>query len=655
MLYQVVHSTLGRYRICIPKLASDSEFASSLKALIESFAFVSEVRLNAAASSLVVSYKTKTISQTTALEKLVSCIYQAQGIEVPLEDEPTEEADLIPEVNQWQDLSFPILSLSLSLLAAPLEIPPLIVMMAIAGAAMPWFNRATDSLVNHRQPNIDVMDWVWMAAQTLRGQYAAPALKTVLVETRRTLRGNTTQTREKQALNLLNELDVQIRVGDRVMFKGGEMISVDGEILEGTGLINLENLTGEATPLICSSGQEVYASTLLLEGEILVLVQRTGTNTRAGLAACLAQLEPVHDTEIGARQAELVRNAVLPTLAFGGAVFILTGNIGAAISPYQFDFGSGIPISLSTTILQALTYAAHHGIYIRSGRVLEILAEVDVVVFEDVNLLAPEEPESIVATLHCQNIDVYAFASDLATPLELAQQLGIPRDRICEETVAGQKAHLVRGLRNQGKTVAFVAAPGDEPAQGDVSIVFAKSSEIEGETADVILLNNDLRGITHAIAIAKRAMESIYQNTAIIVLPNIFMQIGGGMILGWHPVSNVIINNGSAFVAEFLNSPRPLFEPGELPLLESRTEKRVKKKAAPKLPAASGSSLSFGAREKQSVLKQRDLAKRLGVASQFLTRYRVKPDFSAWTQARDPEGMAWSYDLISRCYRQALP
>jgi cation transport ATPase len=686
MLYQVVHSTLGRYRICIPKIASDSEFASKLKNLIESFAFVTEVRLNAAASSLIVNYKARAISETIALEKLVGCIYQADGSEILLEETPIEEADLQLEYNQWQDLGLPVLSLSLSLLAAPLEIPTLMVMLAIAGASMPWLNRATDSLWNHRQPSIDLMDWVWMAAQTLRGQYAAPALKTVMVETRRTLRGNTTKEREQEALKLLDELNQSVRVerdgqeqwisiqevctGDRVIFKAGDRILVDGQILKGVGAIDLQPLIGETAPFICTEGEEVYASTILLEGQIWVLVKRTGANTRVGLAAGLMQLAPVHDTEIGARQAELARSAVLPTLAFGGAFFALTGNIGAAISPYQLDFGSGIPISLSTTVLQALTYAARHGIYIRSGRVLELLAEVDTIVFERIDALNPEDSECVaaIASLHDQNINTYLIdsASQSAT-LELALRLGIPPDQTHAEATPTQKSHLVRGLCHQGKTVAFVTSEVGETKldRGHVSIVFANNTEIPDERADIVILNDDIRSLTHAIAIAKRAISSIYENTAIIVIPNLLMQIGGGMILGWHPVSNVIVNNGSAIVAEFFNSPRPLFETSDLPLLGNRA-KSVKDKQTEALPAASNSLIPFGAMEKQlekqpanhtakSWLKQRDLAKRLGVASQLLTRYRIKPNFSTWTQAKDPDGIAWSYDLAARCYRHSLP
>lgn len=72
-------------------------------------------------------------------------------------------------------------------------------------------------------------------------------------------------------------------------------------------------------------------------------------------------------------------------------------------------------------------------------------------------------------------------------------------------------------------------------------------------------MDNDLRGITHAIAIAKRAMEIIYQNTAIAAIPNISVVLAG-VLFALDPVLGVIISNGSALLAE-LNSFRPLFEP----------------------------------------------------------------------------------------------
>jgi cation transport ATPase len=656
MSYQVVHSTFGRYRIRIPQLAHDSDFASKLRALVESLAFVTEVRINAQASSLIVSYEDNFCS-TTALDKFVSCIQAAADcVEISLAESLPEGEDLKPEVNQWKDLGFPALSLTLALLAAPLELPPLIVILAIAGAATPWFNRAADSLLNHRQPNIDLLDSAWMTMQTVQGQFIAPALKTVLVEVRRTLRGNTTHTREEQSLNLLNELDRYVWVelegeeqqihisnlqqGDRMIVKSGEMILVDGIVVDGYGLVDTQNLTGNSTPAVCSEGQDVFASSILLEGRLCILVNRIGLSTRAGLAALVAELAPVHDTKIGAFQAEFVRNAIFPTLALGGTIYLMTGNIGAAISPYQFDFGSGIPISISTTVLQALIYAVRHGIYIRSGGILEALAHIDAIVF-DIDVLALDSPETMetIAILQSQNIDIY-LVSDApeSIAVDVATHLGVHPHHVCAEVTFTQKMNLIRGLQHQGKTVAFVGNEEDEAvrlARAHVSISFAKTREIPDPTTDVVILEDDLRGVTHAIAIAKRAMEIIYENTATIVIPNLFMQIGGGMLLGVNPVYNVIVNNGTAFVAEFLNGSRPLFETNFLPPLRSSSQRISQGKSNGK------------------ALKQGELAKRLGVSSQSLTSKRLKPEFSIWTQARDPEGIAWNFDPVAKRYRHS--
>ncbi len=500
--------------------------------------------------------------------------------------------------------------------------------------------------------------------QTVQGQFVAPALKTVLVEVRRTLRGNTTQTREEQSLTVLNDLDQYVWVeseeepqhihisnlqeGDRLLVKSGEMIIADGIVLYGYGLVDTQNLTGNSTPVVCSEGKDVYASTVLLEGRLCILVKRTGLNTRAALAALLTEMSPVHDTKIGALQAQFVTNAILPTLALGGTIYLMTGNIGAAISPYQFDFGSGVPISLSTKVLQALTYAVLQGIYIRSGGILEALSQIDAIVFDlDVLVDAPETIEAI-AILQSQNVEIYLVShAPGSIAIDQAIRLGINPHHVCAEAPLSQKINLIHGLQHQGKTVAFMADEEDEAvrsAQAHVSICFAKTSHIPNTTADVVILEEDLRGVTHAMAIAKRAMETIYENTATIVIPNLLMQIGGGMLIGVNPVYNVIVNNSTAFMAEFFNGSRPLFEKNFLPPLRS---------SSPKLSLSQGKIVEYSSFNGKA-LKQSELAKRLGVSSQSLTSKRQKPEFPIWTQARDPEGIAWNFDPTSKSYRHAF-
>jgi cation transport ATPase len=584
MFYQVVHSTLGRCRIRVPRLADDLEFAENLNRLVESLQFVTEVRINPAASSLIVNYKVSVVNFEDAQKHLSTCIEKAsciqQGNLIETSDEEIlEESDLIPEVNQWRDLGLPLLSLSLAIFAVPLELPPLLIIIAIAGAAMPWFNRAADSIVNQHHPNIDLLDSAWMTLQVVQGQYIAPALKTSLVEIRRSLRGTVVESREQKALDFLNYLNQEIwvqrdqlqpavrvrelQVGDRITIYAGEIIPVDGRILYGNGLVDCSYLTGIDTPVHCFIGQDVYASSQLIEGELSVLVERTGNYTRLGLIAHLMQTAPVHDTHIGVQQAEFVKNAIVPTLVLGGTIFAATGNIGAAISPFQFDFGSGIPISISTTILSALTYAVQNGVYIRSGRVVELLTQLNALVIHDsaLSYLNTTASDCIgaIAILQKQGINVYLVSDDsLAETTMLAEKFGIHPDHILAKSHPQQQANLVHGLQSQGRCVAVLGVRGN--CNADISISLAFTGNICAETADLVLLDQQLHGLIYAIAIAKRTMEVVYQNTATIVVPNLMMQIGGGMFLGVNPAWNVIVNNSSAFIAEFLNGSRPIFD-----------------------------------------------------------------------------------------------
>ncbi|MCY7286461.1 MAG: hypothetical protein LH679_24205 [Cyanobacteria bacterium CAN_BIN43] len=568
MDYQIVHSIAGRFRFRIPQLTWDVKFASQLSELVDSLEFVTSVRINPNAASLVVNYE---LTATAAVQTSVaSCIQKASNTTIAhlstssLTTTSTEEIDL--EVNHWQDLGLPILCVGVALLAAPLELPAIVVVTAIAGAALPWFSRAADSLTHHHHPNIDLLDSAWITLQAAQGQYIAPALKTCLVEMRRSLRGSLADVGQQQATEQLawlaqsvwverggrawNIAAKDLRSGDRVKVKSGETIPVDGWILDGTGLIDEQYLNPGSIPVVCLPGQAVYAATIVLSGELEILAEQTGMKTRSGLVAHIMQTTPVHDTQIGIYQAEVVKAAIVPTLLFGGTLFAFTGNLGAAISAFQLDFGSGIPISVQTTLLSALTYAARHGIYIRSARILELLAQLDAVVFEQTHSEQSlfEEANRTLLSLHHQDIAVYDVS---------LSSLPLACDRV----------HLICGLQHQGKTVAMVGVT--EPLKADIMIAFTDQQELQYE-ADIVI--EDWQALVHAIAIAKRAMDLVYQNTALILLPNVLMQIGGGIFLGVNPVWNVMVNNSSAFMAEFVNGVRPfdLDSTLELPARQSR-------------------------------------------------------------------------------------
>ncbi len=92
-----------------------------------------------------------------------------------------------------------------------------------------------------------------------------------------------------------------------------------------------------------------------------------------------------------------------------------------------------------------------------------------------------------------------------------------------------------------------------------------------------------------------------------------------------------------------------LEEVKENPTDESKT---FDDRAIASLPLASNQAEEHSEAHSPSLLGliQSDLAKRLDVHSSTIYKRRDDPDFSAWTQTRDPEGISWVYSPNTRLF-----
>jgi Cu2+-exporting ATPase len=59
----------------------------------------------------------------------------------------------------------------------------------------------------------------------------------------------------------------------------GEVIAVDGKVDEGDALVDQHALTGESAPAEKSRGDNVFATTVMLAGKIIIRVERAGKDT----------------------------------------------------------------------------------------------------------------------------------------------------------------------------------------------------------------------------------------------------------------------------------------------------------------------------------------------------------------------------------------
>ncbi|HEX2863838.1 MAG TPA: heavy metal translocating P-type ATPase [Deinococcales bacterium] len=124
-----------------------------------------------------------------------------------------------------------------------------------------------------------------------------------------------------------------------------------------------------------------------------------------------------------------------------------------------------------------------------------------------------EGSRAAIAALHASGRRVAMITGDNRRTAEaIARQLGV--DTVLAEVLPDGKAEAVRRLQAEGR-VAFVGdGINDAPAlaQADVGLAIGTGTDVAIETADVILMSGDLRGIPNAIALSHATIRNIRLN-----------------------------------------------------------------------------------------------------------------------------------------------
>ena len=199
------------------------------------------------------------------------------------------------------------------------------------------------------------------------------------------------------------ELEValsQVKVGDIVVSRSGESIAVDGEIIEGSAVVDESMLTGESVPIEKKVGDKVVGATLNKNGYFKYRSEKVGEDT--ALSRIIKFVEDAQGSKAPiARLADVISAyfvpAVLALAVIASLGWLIAGESGEfcvtiLISVLVIACPCALGLATPTAIMVGTGKGAENGILIKGGQPLEQACKITTVVFDKTGTLTEGKP-----------------------------------------------------------------------------------------------------------------------------------------------------------------------------------------------------------------------------------------------------------------------
>lgn len=334
--------------------------------------------------------------------------------------------------------------------------------------------------------------------------------------------------------------------GDIIEIRQGDKVPVDGTVTAGEAYIDESMITGEPTPVLKTTGDKVFAGTIVKQSSLRFRAEEVGSATM--LAQIIKMVQEAQGSKAPVqRVVDKIALIFVPTvLGLSVLTFVLWVTLGgeamlprailSAVSVLVIACPCALGLATPTALMVGIGKAARNNILIKDATALEEIRKVDALVIdktgtltipnkdidftkaadlrlEERETLKPHAREAMEA-LQQEDIEVYMISGDKDEAASYwAKKAGIKHWR--SQVMPQDKEDLVRSLQAEGHHVAMVGDGINDTqalAAADVSIAMGKGTDIAMDVAQVTLMGTDLRRIPDAIKLSRDTVGMIKQN-----------------------------------------------------------------------------------------------------------------------------------------------
>lgn len=191
--------------------------------------------------------------------------------------------------------------------------------------------------------------------------------------------------------------------GDKVMVRPGDRIPVDGNITEGSSLVDESMLSGEPVPVLKTKGDKVFSGTLNTNGNLLITALKSGKNTV--LAEIIRMVQEAQSAKPPIQKmADKISSVFVPIVLVISALtyivwrFVLPADQSSlamitTISVLIIACPCALGLATPTALIAGIGRGASLGILFRNAEILEAACEIDTIIFDKTGTLTVGKPQ----------------------------------------------------------------------------------------------------------------------------------------------------------------------------------------------------------------------------------------------------------------------
>ena len=184
----------------------------------------------------------------------------------------------------------------------------------------------------------------------------------------------------------------EVQPGDVIIVRTGNLIPLDGTILEGDASINQASMTGESIPVHKTAGGYVYAGTVIEDGEIAVTVNKAAGSGKYDRIVSMIEDSERLKSATESRAAHLADRLVPYSLGATFLTWLISRSVPRALSILMVDYSCALKLAMPISVLSAMRECSDHHINVKGGKFLEAVSEADTLVFDKTGTLTHATP-----------------------------------------------------------------------------------------------------------------------------------------------------------------------------------------------------------------------------------------------------------------------